>query len=335
MNYNIMYAVALVLTFLGTVLISKKLIPILKSHKMGQKILEIGPRWHKSKEGTPTMGGIAFIIPSVIVGMAGSVYLGITDGIRESLPLVFTVALGLAGGLIGCIDDSAKLRKKQNEGLTAPQKFALQFVVSALYLLGMSLVCKMDTEIYFPFFDKSVNFGIFYYVVAMLLLTGIMNSVNLTDGIDGLCSSVTLVVGLFFTAAGYMNSLAEPDGTLTFLGAILIGSCAGFLVYNFYPARVFMGDTGSLYLGGLVVGGAFMMDNPLLVLVFGIIYVIETVSVIMQVTYFKLTHGKRIFKMTPIHHHFEKCGWSEIKIVVVASIVTAVAAVVSLVFGLR
>lgn len=335
MNYNIMYAVALVLTFLGTVLISKKLIPILKSHKMGQKILEIGPRWHKSKEGTPTMGGIAFIIPSVIVGMAGSVYLGITDGIRESLPLVFTVALGLAGGLIGCIDDSAKLRKKQNEGLTAPQKFALQFVVSALYLLGMSLVCKMDTEIYFPFFDKSVNFGIFYYVVAMLLLTGIMNSVNLTDGIDGLCSSVTLVVGLFFTAAGYMNSLAEPDGTLTFLGAILIGSCAGFLVYNFYPARVFMGDTGSLYLGGLVVGGAFMMDNPLLVLVFGIIYVIETVSVIMQVTYFKLTHGKRIFKMTPIHHHFEKCGWSEIKIVVVASIVTAAAAVVSLVFGLR
>lgn len=335
MNYNIMYAVALVLTFLGTVLISKKLIPILKSHKMGQKILDIGPRWHKSKEGTPTMGGIAFIIPSVIVGIAGSVYLGITDGIRESLPLVFTVALGLAGGLIGCIDDSAKLRKKQNEGLTAPQKFALQFVVSALYLLGMSLVCKMDTEIYFPFFDKSVNFGIFYYVVAMLLLTGIMNSVNLTDGIDGLCSSVTLVVGLFFTAAGYMNSLAEPDGTLTFLGAILIGSCAGFLVYNFYPARVFMGDTGSLYLGGLVVGGAFMMDNPLLVLVFGIIYVIETVSVIMQVTYFKLTHGKRIFKMTPIHHHFEKCGWSEIKIVVVASIVTAAAAVVSLVFGLR
>lgn len=335
MNYNIMYAVALVLTFLGTVLISKKLIPILKSHKMGQKILEIGPRWHKSKEGTPTMGGIAFIIPSVIVGMAGSVYLGITDGIRESLPLVFTVALGLAGGLIGCIDDSAKLRKKQNEGLTAPQKFALQFVVSALYLLGMSLVCKMDTEIYFPFFDKSVNFGIFYYVVAMLLLTGIMNSVNLTDGIDGLCSSVTLVVGLFFTAAGYMNSLAEPDGTLALLGAILIGSCAGFLVYNFYPARVFMGDTGSLYLGGLVVGGAFMMDNPLLVLVFGIIYVIETVSVIMQVTYFKLTHGKRIFKMTPIHHHFEKCGWSEIKIVVVASIVTAAAAVVSLVFGLR
>ncbi len=335
MNYNIMYVAALVLTFLGTVFISKKLIPILKSHKMGQKILDIGPRWHKSKEGTPTMGGIAFIIPSAIVGLIGAAYIGMTDGIRASLPVVFTLALGLCGGLIGCIDDSAKLRKKQNEGLTAPQKFALQFVVSALYLLGMSLVCKMDTEIYFPFINKSLDFGIFYYVVAMLLLTGVMNSVNLTDGIDGLCSSVTLVVGLFFTAAGYMNSLAEPDASLTLLGALLIGSCAGFLVYNFYPARVFMGDTGSLYLGALVIGGAFMMDNPLLVIIYGIIYIIETASVIMQVSYFKLTHGKRIFKMTPIHHHFEKCGWSEIKIVVVASIVTAVAAVLSLAFGLR
>ncbi|MGN1409278.1 MAG: phospho-N-acetylmuramoyl-pentapeptide-transferase [Eubacteriales bacterium] len=335
MKYNIMYAAALFLTFLGTVAISRWLIPVLKSHKMGQKILEIGPRWHKSKEGTPTMGGLAFIASSVVIGLAGSVYLGITDGIRSALPLVFTLALGLSGGLIGCIDDSAKLRKKQNEGLTAPQKFALQFIVSALYLLGMSLVCDMKTELYFPFFDKTVDFGVFYYVVAMLLLTGIMNSVNLTDGIDGLCSSVTLVVGLFFTAAGYLNSLAEPDGTLILLGALLVGSCAGFLVYNFYPARVFMGDTGSLYLGGLVVGGAFLMNNPLLVIVFGIVYIIETASVMLQVTYFKLTHGKRLFKMAPIHHHFEKCGWSEIKIVVVASVVTATAAVVSLAFGMR
>lgn len=335
MNYNIMYVSALVLTFIGTVAVSRWLIPILKSHKMGQKILEIGPRWHKNKEGTPTMGGLAFIAASTVVGLAGSVYIALTDGIRSALPIVFTIALGLAGGLIGCIDDSAKLRKKQNEGLTAPQKFALQFIVSALYLLGMSLVCDMKTELYFPFFDKTVDLGVLYYVVAMLLLTGIMNSVNLTDGIDGLCSSVTLVVGLFFTAAGYLNSLAEPDGTLILLGALLVGSCAGFLVYNFYPARVFMGDTGSLYLGGLVVGGAFMMNNPLLVIVFGIVYIIETASVMLQVAYFKLTHGKRLFKMAPIHHHFEKCGWSEIKIVVVASAVTAAAAVVSLVFGLR
>ena len=335
MNYIIMYVLALILTFVSTVLILKKLIPVLKSHKMGQKILEIGPRWHKNKEGTPSMGGIAFIIPTIIIGMICAVYLGVVTTIRESLPLVFTLAFGLAGGLIGCIDDSAKFRKQQNEGLTAPQKFALQLVVAAIYLIGMRYVCGMSTEIYFPFINKSVDFGIFFYIIAVLLLTGIMNSVNLTDGIDGLCSSVTLVVGIFFSIAGCINSLTNPDGTLTVLGALLIGSCAGFLVYNFYPARVFMGDTGSLFLGGLVVGGAFMMNNPLLVIIFGIIYVIESVSVIMQVTYFKITHGKRIFKMTPIHHHFEKCGWSEIKIVVVASVITAIATVISLVFGLR
>ncbi len=335
MNYNILYAAALLLTFGVTVLISHKLIPILKSHKMGQRILEIGPRWHKSKEGTPTMGGVAFIIASVIVGIGGCIYLGIEDGITVTLPIIFTLALGVCGGLIGCIDDMAKLKRKQNEGLTAPQKFILQVIAAALYLLAMTLVCGATTELYLPFVNITIDLGIFYYVFAMFLLTGMINSVNLTDGIDGLASSVTLVVGLFFTAAAYMNGLAEPDGALLLLGALTIGSCAGFLVYNFYPARVFMGDTGSLFLGGLVVGGAFMMQNPLLVVVFGIVYIIETASVILQVLYFKLTHGKRLFKMSPIHHHFEKCGWSEIKIVVVSSVVTAIAAVISLLFGLR
>jgi len=335
MNYNIMYVIALAFTFVLTVLILKKLIPVLKSHKMGQKILEIGPRWHKGKEGTPTMGGVAFIIAIAIFGLGGCIYLGIVDGIRSTLPLVLTLALGISGGLIGCIDDMAKLKKKQNEGLTAPQKFILQVIAAALYLFGMTLVCDIDTTLYIPFVDATLDLGIFYYVVAMLLITGIINSVNLTDGIDGLCSSVTLVVGVFFTVAGYMTGMAEPDGPVILLGALLLGGCAGFLVYNFYPARVFMGDTGSLFLGGLVVGGAFMLNNPLIVVVFGIVYIIETASVMLQVAYFKLTHGKRLFKMSPIHHHFEKCGWSEIKIVVVASIVTAVAAVLSVVFGLR
>lgn len=334
MNYNIMFVAALILTFVITVLVSRKLIPILKSHKMGQTILDIGPRWHKSKEGTPTMGGLAFIIAIVVIGLAGCIYLGVTDGIRRTLPLVFTLALGLAGGLIGCVDDMAKLKKKQNEGLTAPQKFILQLAAAGLYLLGMSLVCDMSTELFIPFVGVTVDFGVFYYVVAVLLLTGVINSVNLTDGIDGLASSVTLIVGVFFTAAGYLTGMAEPDGVLLLLGALMIGGCAGFLVYNFYPARVFMGDTGSLFLGGLVVGGAFMMNNPLLVIVFGIVYIIETASVMLQVGYFKLTHGKRLFKMSPIHHHFEKCGWSEIKIVVVAMTVTAAAAVVSLLFGI-
>ena len=332
MTTSILFIAALLVTFLVTVLVSRKLIPVLKSRKMGQKILEIGPRWHKSKEGTPTMGGIAFITAILLAGIAASVWIAVNDGIRAALPLLFTLALGLAGGLIGCVDDLAKLRKKQNEGLTAPQKFLLQVLAAALYLLGMTLVLGADTEVYFPFIDKSVDFGIFYYVIALLLITGVMNSVNLTDGLDGLCSGVTLVVGVFFTVAGVLTSL---DPTLVSLGALLIGGCAGFLVYNFYPARVFMGDTGSLFLGGLVVGGAFMMKNPLLVIVFGIWYIIETASVILQVGFFKLTHGKRLFKMSPIHHHFEKCGWSEIKIGVMAMIVTAVGSALSLLWGLR
>ncbi len=335
MNYNLMYILALLGTFGITVGVSRKLIPILKSRKMGQPILEIGPRWHKSKEGTPTMGGLAFIIAAVIVGIAGSVYLALTDGIRTTLPFMFTLALGVCNGLIGCVDDTAKLKKKQNEGLTAAQKFLLQLIAAGLYLLGMTLVVGIDTTLYIPFLGAELDFGIAYYIVAILLLTGMDNAVNLTDGIDGLCSSVTLVVGLFFTAAGYMNGLAEPDGATILLGAVMIGACAGFLVYNFYPARVFMGDTGSLFLGGLVVGGSFMIGNPLIVIVIGLVYVIETASVILQVGYFKLTHGKRLFKMAPIHHHFEKCGWSEIKIVVVASILTAVMAALSILFGLN
>ena len=340
MKESILFIAALILVFAATVLISKKLIPILKSRKMGQKILDIGPRWHKSKEGTPTMGGIAFIIPSVIVILAGCIYIALTDGVRESLPLVFTLFYGLCGGLIGMIDDSAKLRKKQNEGLTAPQKFLLQVLAAGLYLFGMAMVRRAEglppmTEIYFPFIGKTVHFGLFYYLIALLLLVGVMNSVNLTDGIDGLCSSVTLIIGVFFAASAYVIGGAGPDLSCLLLGAALIGSCAGFLVYNFYPARVFMGDTGSLFLGGLVVGGVFMMENPLLVIVVGFWYILETVSVMLQVGYFKLTHGKRLFKMAPIHHHFEQLGWSEVKIVAVASVVTLALTVVSLVWGLR
>ena len=211
MTTSILFAAVFLVTFLVTVLVSKKLIPVLKSKKMGQKILDIGPRWHKSKEGTPTMGGIAFIVAILLSGIAACVWIGVRDGIRAALPLAFTLALGLAGGLIGCVDDLAKLRKKQNEGLTAAQKFLLQLLAAGLYLLGMALVLGADTEVYFPFIDKSVDFGIFYYVVALLLITGVMNSVNLTDGLDGLCSGVTLVVGVFFTVAGLLTGLAEPE----------------------------------------------------------------------------------------------------------------------------
>lgn len=303
-----------VAVFVFTVIVLRKLIPYLKSKKLGQPILEIGPRWHKNKEGTPTMGGLSFIASSFCVGAVACLYIGINQGFRTLVPFILTLTFGVVCGLIGCIDDLAKLRKKQNEGLTAKQKFILQLVACGLYLAGLFVFCDFSTELYIPYFNITVDFGIGYYVIAMLLLAGIDNSVNLTDGIDGLSGSVTLVVALFFGAVSFFSS-EEVNVSLALLSSVMVGSCAGFLVYNFYPARVFMGDTGSLFLGALAVGGAFIMNNPLIIVVAGLVYIIETASVILQVLYFKLTHGKRLFKMAPIHHHFEKCGFGEIQIV--------------------
>ncbi len=311
----------LIAAFALTAVISHFLIPVLASRKMGQKILEIGPRWHKSKEGTPTMGGIAFLITAAVLGIGLSVYLAVAHGMESAAPFIMTVALAIAGGLIGIIDDSAKLRKAQNEGLTAPQKFLLQVVLAGLYLLGMKLFGGLTTALYIPYFDVSLELGIFYYVVALFLIVGMMNAVNLTDGIDGLASSVTAVVAIFFAVCAFFIG-EGVNLPLAGSSAIILGLCTGFLVYNFYPARVFMGDTGSLFLGGFVVGCAFLANNPLIIVVAGFVYICETASVILQVGYFKFTHGKRLFKMAPIHHHFEKCGWSEIKIVVIFSIVT-------------
>lgn len=330
----ILFVAALILTFALTAAISHKLIPVLKSKKMGQKILEIGPRWHKSKEGTPTMGGVAFIAATVIVAALACIASALWGDIGSVLPFVYVLLYGVLNGLIGVIDDSAKLRKKQNEGLTARQKYLLQLVAAALFLILMSVTGIVDTTLYIPFVGVTWDLGFFYYVIALLLLTGMVNSINLTDGIDGLASGVTLVVGIFFAAAAFFASQAASVApALSLIGATLIGGTLGFLVYNFYPARVFMGDTGSLYLGGMVVGASFLLGNPLIVVVCGIVYICETASVMLQVTYFKLTHGKRLFRMAPIHHHFEQCGWSEVKIVSVFTAVTALACLVAW-FGL-
>ena len=330
----ILFVAALILTFALTAAISHKLIPVLKSKKMGQKILEIGPRWHKSKEGTPTMGGIAFIAATVIVAALACIASALWGDIGSVLPFVYVLLYGVLNGLIGVIDDSAKLRKKQNEGLTARQKYLLQLVAAALFLILMSVTGIVHTTLYIPFVGVTWKLGFFYYVIALLLLTGMVNSINLTDGIDGLASGVTLVVGIFFAAAAFFASQAASVApALSLIGATLIGGTLGFLVYNFYPARVFMGDTGSLYLGGMVVGASFLLGNPLIVVVCGIVYICETASVMLQVTYFKLTHGKRLFRMAPIHHHFEQCGWSEVKIVSVFTAVTALACLVAW-FGL-
>ena len=311
--------------FLLTWLILRKLIPVLKSRKIGQKIYEIGPRWHKGKEGTPIMGGLGFIIAAavglaVITGVYA--YLGRA---RELLPVWLTFALALLNGLIGFFDDYTKLIKKQNQGFLAWQKLVLQFLVAIAYLWAMSSCGFIDTALEIPYFGIEIELGIFYYFLAVLFIAGMVNSVNLTDGIDGLCSSVTAVIGAFFAVVAFVA--LKPE--LAILPATVIGGTVGFLMYNFYPAKIFMGDTGSLYLGGAAVGMAFLADEPLIILIAGIIYLIEVVSVILQVGYFKITHGKRIFKMAPIHHHFEKCGWSEVKVVGVFTLITAVACVLA------
>ena len=326
MNGILIFAICLVCVFVPTTVISRYLIPVLKSKKMGQKILDIGPRWHKSKEGTPTMGGLAFLLTITVVGTVFTIVYAIMNGADHAgiAGIALALALGLTNGIIGIIDDLTKFKKSKNEGLTPPQKFFLQLLFAALYLFGLYYFGLLHTTVRVPFTDISFDLGILYYALAIILITGLVNSVNLTDGIDGLCSMVTFVVGLFFLVCG----LAFNTTVLCALGGMMCGACGGFLVYNFYPARVFMGDTGSLFLGGLVAGGAFMLGEPLVIIVAGIIYIVESLSVMIQVGCFKLT-GKRVFKMSPIHHHFERCDWSEIKIDVVFSIVTALAGVLA------
>ena len=315
--------------FLLTWLILRKLIPVLKSRKIGQKIYDIGPRWHKGKEGTPIMGGLGFIIAAAVgLAVVTGVYAYLGRA-RELLGVWLTFTLALLNGLIGFFDDYTKLIKKQNQGFLAWQKLVLQILVAVAYLWAMSACGFIDTALEIPYFDIELELGIFYYFFAVLFIAGMVNSVNLTDGIDGLCSSVTAVIGAFFTVTAFVA--LKPE--LAILPATVIGGTVGFLMYNFYPAKIFMGDTGSLYLGGAAVGMAFLADEPLIILVAGIIYLIEVVSVILQVGYFKITHGKRIFKMAPIHHHFEKCGWSEVKVVGVFTLVTAIACVLAY-FGL-
>lgn len=315
-----LYAACAALVFILTVAALRVLIPKLRSMKMGQKILDIGPRWHKSKEGTPTMGGIAFAVPVTVVTVLALVIAPMLGIDIPTAPVLLTLLLAAGNGAIGVIDDLTKFRKKQNEGLTAPQKYALQLAMAGAFLALLRLYGTPDTAVAIPFTDIKLELGWFYYVFALIFITGIINSVNLTDGIDGLASSVTFVVAAFVSVLGF--TYAKQDAAL--LGGVTVGATLGFLVYNFYPARVFMGDTGSLFLGGIVAGAAFVIDSPLCIAIAGIVYICEAMSDIIQVGVYKLTH-KRVFKMAPIHHHFEKCGWSEKKIVFVFSAVTLLA----------
>lgn len=310
------------------------ILPWLRKLHYGQNIKEIGPTWHNKKQGTPMMGGLMFILGSIVATIvAYSLLLSSQSELAGSAPLHTTVLLlttmltTMAFSLVGFLDDYMKVLHKQNDGLSAKGKIVIQVLITTLYLISLYVLGVLSTTVSLPIFGV-VELGYAYYPLAYLLIIGMVNAVNLTDGIDGLASSVTFVVMLgFMTIASLMGYYA-----LGLFGAAVAGGCAGFLCWNFYPAKCFMGDTGSMYLGGAVTTLAFSMGRPELLILLGIVYLCEAGSVMLQVTYFKLTHGKRIFKMSPIHHHFELCGWSEVKIVGVFSFVALVGVVLGFVY---
>ena len=295
------------------------LLPVLHALKAGASIREIGPTWHNNKTGTPIMGGLMFIFASILCLMGNLP--SMTD-----YSVFFVLVLGLCHGFIGFLDDFTKIRHHRNLGLTSLQKAMLQMAVSALFLYAMYKAGVMDTHLYIPFWNRSFDLHpIVYIFFAMFVMVGCVNSVNLTDGVDGLSSSVTLPVMVFFTAA----SCALEKYDLALLPASLVGGLIAYLTYNWHPAKVFMGDTGSLFLGGVVCAMAFALEMPLILILVGFVYICETMSDILQITYFKLTHGKRLFKMAPIHHHFEMCGWKEERIVLSFAGVSAIMCVLA------
>ena len=295
------------------------LIPMLRAMKAGQSILQIGPTWHNVKSGTPMMGGLMFIFATVICLAVNAFTMG-------EYSALYVLALALCFGFIGFLDDFVKLKYKRNLGLTSAQKFMLQLAVSAIFLYAMYRSGSMTTDLYIPFANITIALHPMLYIFfAMFVIVGCVNAVNLTDGVDGLCSLVTIPVMVFFTAAAFAMDKLD----LALLPASLVGALCAYLIYNWHPAKVFMGDTGSLFLGGLVCALAFALEMPLILVLVGFVYIVETLSVILQVGYFKLTHGKRLFKMSPIHHHFEMCGWKETKIVIVFTLVSVIMCLVA------
>ena len=297
--------------FVITAAIGPAVIRYLRKMKFGQKILEIGPKWHMNKQNIPTMGGFMFIIGIAVAVLAGNTLLG-----GVSVSSLAVLGLAAAYGAVGLVDDYAKIRKKENAGLTPKQKLVLQILVAGAFILVLFLESDGLPALWIPFTAVAIPLPWPLYIIfAAFVIVGADNAVNLTDGIDGLAAGVTLPVATFFVCVG----IARQDAGVMLFAAALAGGLAAFLIYNFNPAKVFMGDTGSLFLGGAVAGLAFACDMPLILLLVGLIYIIETLSVILQVTYFKVSGGKRLFKMAPIHHHFEMCGWGEKKIVLIFS----------------
>ena len=310
-------AAAAAVSFILTVVIGQLLIPALRALHAGQSIKEIGPTWHMSKQGTPTMGGLMFIAAIGVVTVAMG-WGHIAEGDRGGL---YVFLFALVFGAIGFIDDYMKVVHHENTGLTAGWKFLLQLSAAILMTVLLRHEGYLSPNLYVPFLDWIVPLPWpVYMVFAAFVMVGTVNAVNITDGVDGLSSSVTLPVALFFVIITAHWGQLE----LNVVASALLGGLLGFLVYNHYPSKVFMGDTGSLFLGGMVCALAFATDMPLILVFVGIVYIAETLSDIIQIGYFKLTHGKRIFKMAPLHHHFEMSGWRERKVVAVFAAVSAI-----------
>jgi len=300
---------AAVVAFVVSAAVGRLLIPMLRALKAGQSIKEIGPNWHMAKQGTPTMGGIMFIAAILVAVIA----FGWKDMAGGNFSALLVFAFALLYGIIGFVDDYAKIKKKENTGLTAGWKFLLQLAVAIAFLAVLRYFGYLSPNLYIPFFNVYWKLPwLVYLIFAAFVIVGCVNAVNLTDGLDGLAGSVTLAVAVFFIVL----SISWDKGPVGIFAGALAGGLLGFLVYNFYPAKVFMGDTGSLFLGGAVCGMAFALDVPLVLIPVGIVYIIETMSDIIQVGYFKLSHGKRVFRMAPLHHHLELGGWSEVRIVI-------------------
>ncbi len=316
---------AFVLAFAITAAIGPYVITQLRRLKVGQKILEIGPKWHLNKQNIPTMGGFMFIIGIVVA----TIIMAVVSGTVSAKAYIAVLCMALSFGAIGFLDDYKKVMKKQNLGLTARQKFLLQLAVSIAFISIMRYLGIVTPNIFIPFFNVSFEIPwIIYNVFMAFVIVGTVNAVNLTDGLDGLAAGVTLPVMIFFGAVAFTVGHISAV-SLAQLSFACAGALCGFLIYNFNPAKVFMGDTGSLFLGAMVCGLAFALDMPILIVPVGLVYIAETLSVILQVLYFKISGGKRIFKMAPLHHHFEMCGYKERQIVAVATAITAFMCVVT------
>lgn len=317
-NLSLSVFMPVIISFLISVVFCPILIPFLRKLKFGQTEREEGPQSHLKKNGTPTMGGLVILASILLTSL---IYIG---KFTEILPVLF---MTLGFGLIGFLDDYIKVVKKRSLGLTPLQKMALQFIVTGVFIYYYFKIAGLDTSIKIPFVsgDGFVMPTWLFIIFVFIVVLGTVNGVNFTDGLDGLASGVTVIVATFFTIAAL-----SLNPSMTPITGAVVGSLLGFLLFNTYPARVFMGDTGSLALGGFVSSIALMLHMPLFIVIIGLIYLVEVLSVILQVGYFKLTHGKRIFKMAPIHHHFELCRYSETQVVAAFSIVTALLCLVGI-----